>query len=78
VPATAEANLPSCSVIIPTRGRPRQLAECLQSIAETDYPPERLEVIVVDDGGSSSEIDTPFEVSTLRSDNAGPAAARNA
>jgi GT2 family glycosyltransferase len=40
---------PFCSVIVPTRGRPRHLAGCLSALRELDYPPERLEVIVMDD-----------------------------
>jgi GT2 family glycosyltransferase len=76
--AWSDVSLPACSVIIPTRRRPRLLAECLHSIAESDYPAERLEVIVVDDGGLSGDIDKRLEVSILRSGNAGPAAARNA
>ncbi|MBM3892209.1 MAG: glycosyltransferase [Verrucomicrobia bacterium] len=44
--------LPSFSVIIPTRNRPEQLAACLESLARLDYPRDRFEVIVVDDGGN--------------------------
>ena len=42
---------PFCSVIIPTHRRPDQLAECLGALAALDYPADRFEVIVVDDGG---------------------------
>ena len=41
--------LPFCSVIVPTRARPRHLAGCLSALRALDYPPERLEVIVMDD-----------------------------
>lgn len=41
---------PSISVIIPTRDRGESLVECLESIYSQDYPPDSLEVIVVDDG----------------------------
>jgi glycosyltransferase involved in cell wall biosynthesis len=41
--------LPTFSVIIPTRDRPRELAVCLESLAQQDYPRDRFEVIVVDD-----------------------------
>jgi GT2 family glycosyltransferase len=44
-----EERPPSCSVIVPTRGRPAHLAGCLGALGELDYPPERLEVIVIDD-----------------------------
>ncbi|HEY0404993.1 MAG TPA: glycosyltransferase, partial [Pyrinomonadaceae bacterium] len=42
------------SIIIPTYERPAQLASCLQAITLLDYPLERFEVIVVDDGGAQS------------------------
>jgi GT2 family glycosyltransferase len=38
------------SVIIPTRNRPVLLADALRSLAEQDFPHERYELIVVDDG----------------------------
>ena len=44
---------PTCSVVIATRDRPERLAACLERLAEQDYPRERFEVIVVDDGGRS-------------------------
>ena len=44
---------PTCSVVIATRDRPERLAACLESLAGQDYPRERFEVIVVDDGGHS-------------------------
>jgi GT2 family glycosyltransferase len=85
VPKTALApgTLPACSIIIPTRGRPRLLTECLQSIAESDYPTGRLEVIVVDDSGSFgdkgvADVRKRLDLSILRSRDSGPAAARNA
>ena len=41
---------PFVSVIIPTRDRQRDLAECLTSIFAQDYPKNQIEVIVFDDG----------------------------
>lgn len=69
------------SVIIPTYDRPGPLAKCLGALAALDYPPERLEIIVVDDGGDC-ELDSVVRrfppVRLIRQQNAGPAAARNA
>ncbi|MGH7891816.1 MAG: glycosyltransferase family 2 protein [Thermodesulfobacteriota bacterium] len=71
------------SIIIPTYGRPKQLKECLDTIAELSYPRDGFEVIVVDDGSKTSleEIVRAFQkrisVRLLRQDNAGPATARN-
>jgi glycosyltransferase involved in cell wall biosynthesis len=72
------------SVIIPTRDRPQQLAVCLESLAEQNYPRERFEVIVVDD---ASELSLDPVVAVFRerltltllkqSRSAGPSVARN-
>jgi GT2 family glycosyltransferase len=48
------ATLPSCSVIVPTHRRPDAVDRCLEALARLDYPPELLEVIVVDDGGDGT------------------------
>ncbi|MBD2326919.1 glycosyltransferase [Alkalinema sp. FACHB-956] len=75
--------VPSFSVIVPTYNRPRLLQACLQAIAQMDYPRDRLEVIVVDDGGSQpldeivQPFITPLSLKLLRQANAGPGAARN-
>ena len=77
-------NYPFFSIIIPTYNRLERLANCLGAIALLDYPQDRFEVIVVDDG-SDTPLDSviePFknqiDVKLLRQENAGPAAARNA
>lgn len=41
---------PSISVIIPTFNRPDKLSACLGALAKLDYPRNRFEVVVVDDG----------------------------
>jgi glycosyltransferase involved in cell wall biosynthesis len=72
------------SIIIPSYCRPQRLNNCLKSIAQLDYPRERFEVVVVDDG-SDPPLDAVVEpwqseipVRLIRQANAGPAAARNA
>lgn len=76
-------DLPSFSIIIPTYERPAQLATCLQSLARQNYPPEKFEVVLVDDGGAQSlesvieEFRERLNVSLLRQQNTGPAGARN-
>lgn len=79
-----EPSVPFFSIIIPTWNRPKQLRACLLSLAKMEYPPDRFEVIVVDDG-SDPPIGAPEDrellgcsVTWLRQVNAGPAAARNA
>ncbi len=53
-------NYPSVSVIIPVRDRPIEIAACLRSLENLDYPPDKLEIIVVDDASTD---DTPETVS---------------
>ena len=75
---------PAFSVVIPTRGRPAQLAGCLGALARADEPPGGFEVIVVDDGGGvelQPIVDAQrggLELTLLRRPHFGPAAARNA
>jgi cellulose synthase/poly-beta-1,6-N-acetylglucosamine synthase-like glycosyltransferase len=71
------------SIIIPTYARPGQLAACLQALARLDYPRDRFEVIVVDDGSETplEDVVAPFcnqlDVTLVTQVHAGPAAARN-
>lgn len=48
--------LPSVSVIIPVKDRADDLRNCLNSLKELDYPREKIEIVVVDDGSTD---DTP-------------------
>jgi mycofactocin system glycosyltransferase len=76
----AIAEYPRVSVIIPVRDQPEDLLECLQSIDNTNYPKDRLEIIVVDDGSQKdiSQIVTMENVRVIRHSEAkGPAACRN-
>jgi glycosyltransferase involved in cell wall biosynthesis len=71
------------SIVIPTYNRPERLKKCLQAIAKLDYPADRFEVIVVDDGSPTpiESIAAPFQQSlnltVIRQPNSGPAKARN-
>jgi glycosyltransferase involved in cell wall biosynthesis len=75
---------PFFSIVIPTYNRPQPLQECLTALLNLDYPHNRFEVIVVDDGSSVplQSIVEPFQstlsLTFLRQVNAGPAKARNA
>jgi len=74
---------PSFSIVIATCDRPRQLAECLAALTGLDYPRDRFEVVVVDDGSRMAldAVVAPYrdrlDVTLLSQANAGPAAARN-
>ena len=75
---------PFFSIIIPTYNRKVQLAVCLQALTLLDYPRDRLEVIVVDDGSETRPEDVvasfrkQLDITLLTQLNAGPATARNA
>ncbi|MFA5119263.1 MAG: glycosyltransferase [Candidatus Omnitrophota bacterium] len=72
------------SIVVPTFNRKNKLKACLESIFAQDYPAERFEIIVVDDGSTDG---TKEMVEALKpvfprlryyyQDNHGPAAARN-
>jgi glycosyltransferase involved in cell wall biosynthesis len=74
---------PFFSIIVPTYNRPRQLAACLESMCLLNYPPDRFEVIVVDDGsdhtcdGVVRDFRCRVNVRLIAQIHGGPAAARN-
>jgi len=72
------------TVVVPTYARPGPLAACLGALAALDYPADRFEVVVVDDGSPepadavAEGFTGRFQLRVLRQTNNGPAAARNA
>jgi GT2 family glycosyltransferase len=71
------------SIIIPTYNRPTEIASCLESITSLNYPREKFEVMVVDDG-STLRIDAVIDrfadqlnIALIHKLNNGPASARN-
>ena len=75
------AMLPVVSVVIPVKDRAEELQRCLSSLARLNYPPEKLQVIVVDDGSSdhSPTVAQQLGAHVVPSGGTGrgPAAARN-
>jgi len=76
-------NVPFFSIIVPTFQRPDQLEACLDAFMKLDYPKDRYEIIVVNDGGheplarfADSFVSPPY-ITILNQTNAGPATARN-
>ncbi len=74
---------PFFSIVIPTHRRSRQLSRCLRSLARLDYPADRFELIVVEDGGPPlpeqviSEVSGQVALTVVAQPNQGPATARN-
>ena len=74
---------PFFSIIVPTYNHSGELTACLQSVACLDYPRDRFEVIVVDDGSETSpesvvaSFQGRLDVTLLTQPHAGPATARN-
>ncbi|MCY2930816.1 MAG: glycosyltransferase [Planctomycetota bacterium] len=50
VPAVPDDELPTCTVIVPAYNEGAQVLKTLRSIAASDYPPGKLQVVAVDDG----------------------------
>lgn len=79
----AVAPTPEISVVVPTRDRPRELAQLLERLSGQDVDPTLFEVIVVDDGSRSPASAScrarswPFALDVVRQEPSGPAAARN-
>lgn len=79
-----EPRQPFFSIIVPTYRRTQQLAVCLAALAQLEYPGDRFEVIVVDDGGGEAldavvaTVRDSLSVSLLRQPHVGPSGARNA
>lgn len=75
--------LPFFSIIVPTYDRSDQLHACIQAIQQVDYPRDRFEIIIVDDGSSvpvrvsGDHFRNEVMITLLYQCNAGPASARN-
>jgi glycosyltransferase involved in cell wall biosynthesis len=75
----AASRLPFVSVVIPVLNGERTIKDCLASLLKMDYPPERREIIVVDNGSTdrTTEFVRAHPVTLLREARRGPAPARN-
>ena len=80
-------DLPPISVVIPTHGRPELLRRCLYAVVGQTYPLDRMEIVVVEDGGPGEAEHVVCELRRQRPDariaylaveHGGPGAARNA
>lgn len=75
---------PYFSIIIPTYNRPDSLMTCLRALTQLNYPPDRFEIIIVDDGSRfpvslpEAQLQESIMIMILQQCNGGPASARNA
>jgi GT2 family glycosyltransferase len=82
-PLSPSSPAPLFSVIVPTRDRPDELCRCLERLAGLAPCPGGFEVLVVDDGSARpveprlEGFGRRFELTVLRQESSGPAAARN-
>lgn len=49
----SDKELPFASIVIPTFNRKALLSRCLESLLDLDYPLERFEIIIIDDGSKA-------------------------
>ena len=75
---------PKITVVIPAYNIETLLEKCVGSVAKQDYPKDKLEIIVVDDGSTDStgalcdELASKYEnVTALHKENGGSSSARN-
>ena len=80
---TPAGEQPGVSVIMPTHQRRASLGRALAKLGTQVYPRDRLEVLVICDGGTDGSaemarrLNFPFELRVFEQPNRGPAAARN-
>ena len=71
------------SIVVPTYRRPDSLARCLEAIQGLQFPRDRFEVLVVDDGSPTppadvvASLDHSLQAQLVSMRHAGPATARN-
>lgn len=72
--------IPFISIIIPVKNRSQDIRECLASLASLDYPKEKVEILVVNDGSTDSteKVIQAFDVKTIQlPQSIGASASRN-
>jgi len=65
IDSVADYALPSCTIIVPAYNEGELVYQTLKSIAESNYPKDKLQIIAVDDG---SKDDTWFWINKANSD----------
>jgi glycosyltransferase involved in cell wall biosynthesis len=75
----AISRYPFVSIIVPALNEEQMIRDCLLSLVHLEYPKERREILVVDNGSTdrTAEIVSSFPVQYLYEKRIGPPAARN-
>ncbi len=60
----SDAELPLCTVIVPAYNEGNHVLSTLRSIAESDYPPEKLEIFAVNDGSIDDTVEWMYRASS--------------
>jgi glycosyltransferase involved in cell wall biosynthesis len=71
---------PTVTVVVPVRDGPDELARCVEGLLDQDYPPDRVAVVVVDNGSAvpvASRLPAHDRLTVLREDRPGSYVARN-
>ena len=50
LPPCDDKHLPTCTVVIPAYNEGKQVLHTLRSVAQSDYPADKLQIIAIDDG----------------------------
>lgn len=50
IPSVTDAELPTCTVIVPAYNEGKQVFDTLMSLANSDYPTTKLQILSIDDG----------------------------
>lgn len=78
-------DLPTVTIVVPTYNRAGPLGDTLAHLAAQEYPPDRVEIVVVDNSSADNTEEvvaraaaaSPFPIAFYRKENRGPAASRN-
>ena len=54
IPSVSNAELPTCTVIVPAYNEGKQVYDTLMSLAESDYPEGKLQLLAIDDGSKDN------------------------
>ncbi len=78
-PAAAGTGLPFISVVVPVRNGEAMIADCVESILACDYPPDRHEILVIDNASTdaTAEVVARHPVRLLSEPRRGVSFARN-